>query len=104
MFLVRKIYMNTKNYLKIKELIKNTDAILIGAVAGLSSSAGIDYSSTSFKINFPELVNAYGMTDMYTSSFYEFDTEEERWSYGKNILIILLLLHQHLKYIKIYLI
>lgn len=73
--------MNTKEYLKIKELIKNADAVLIGAGAGLSSSAGIDYSEESFKKHFPELVRAYGMTDMYTSAFYEFDTEEERWSY-----------------------
>lgn len=73
--------MNTENYLKIKELIKNADAILIGAGAGLSASAGIDYSEYSFKKNFPELVSAYGMTDMYTSSFYEFESEEERWSY-----------------------
>ena len=73
--------MNTKNYLKIKKLIGNSDAILIGAGAGLSSSAGIDYSKEKFKKKFPELVSAYGMTDMYTSSFYEFNTEEERWSY-----------------------
>lgn len=66
---------------KIKKCINDADAILIGAGAGLSSSAGIDYSKESFKKNFPELVNAYGMTDMYTSSFYEFNTEEERWSY-----------------------
>ena len=73
--------MNTEVYSKIKKLIKNADAILIGAGAGLSSSAGIDYSKNSFKKNFKELVNAYGMTDMYTSSFYEFESEEERWSY-----------------------
>ncbi len=73
--------MNTKNYLKIKKLIDNSDAILIGAGAGLSSSAGIDYSEESFKKNFKELVDAYGMTDMYSSSFYKFKTEEERWSY-----------------------
>ena len=73
--------MNTNNYLKIKELIDNADAIIIGAGAGLSSSAGIDYSKESFKKNFPELIKKYGMTDMYTSSFYEFETEEERWSY-----------------------
>ena len=73
--------MNTKNYLKIKDLIKNADAIVIGAGAGLSASAGIDYSKESFKKNFPELVDAYGMTDMYTYSFYNFKTEEERWSY-----------------------
>lgn len=73
--------MNTEKYLKIKKLIKDADDILIGAGAGLSSSAGIDYSKESFKKYFPELVSTYGMTDMYTSSFYEFDTEEERWSY-----------------------
>ncbi len=73
--------MNINVYGKIKELINNADAILIGAGAGLSSSAGIDYSKESFKKNFPELVKAYGMTDMYTSSFYNFNTEEERWSY-----------------------
>ena len=54
MYIVRVITMNTKSYLKIKELIKNADAILIGAGAGLSSSAGIDYSVSSFKKNFPE--------------------------------------------------
>ena len=73
--------MNIENYLKIKDLINNADAILIGAGAGLSSSAGIDYSKESFNKFFPELVSAYGMTDMYTSSFYDFDSEEERWSY-----------------------
>lgn len=69
------------DYSKIKELINDADAILIGAGAGLSTSAGIDYGSESFKKYFPELVVKYGMTDMYTSSFYEFNTEEERWSY-----------------------
>lgn len=69
------------DYSKIKKLIAEADAILIGAGAGLSTSAGIDYSSASFKKNFPELVAKSGMTDMYTSSFYEFNMEEERWSY-----------------------
>lgn len=73
--------MNTKDYLKIKDLINNADAILIGAGAGLSSSAGIDYSKETFKKKFPELISNYGMSDMYTSSFYEFKTEEERWNY-----------------------
>lgn len=73
--------MNMKNYLKVKELIKNADAILVGAGSGLSSSAGLNYSKESFKKDFPELVKAYGMEDMYTSSFYDFKSEEERWSY-----------------------
>lgn len=73
--------MNTKKCLQIKKLINEADAIIIGAGAGLSASAGLDYSPSSFKKYFPELVKAYGMTDMYTSSFYEFNSSEERWSY-----------------------
>lgn len=69
------------DYSKIKNLIKQADAIIIGAGAGLSTSAGIDYGEENFKDNFPELVKKYGMSDMYTSSFYHFNTEEERWSY-----------------------
>lgn len=70
-----------KDYSKIKEVICNAGAIIIGAGAGLSTSAGINYGTTDFAKNFPELVQKYQMTDMYTSSFYEFKTEEERWSY-----------------------
>lgn len=69
------------DYLKIKSIIENADAIVIGAGAGLSTSAGINYGKEGFKENFKELVEKYNMTDMYTSSFYTFDTEEEKWSY-----------------------
>ena len=73
--------MNTNLYLKIKEKIKESDCIVIGAGAGLSTSAGVNYGTKDFAKLFPELVSKYGFTDMYTSSFYDFDTEEERWSY-----------------------
>jgi NAD-dependent SIR2 family protein deacetylase len=73
--------MNIKIYLEIKEKIKDADAIIIGAGAGLSTAAGVNYGTKNFSKLFPELVKTYGFTDMYTSSFYNFDTEEERWSY-----------------------
>lgn len=69
------------DYLKIKKIIDESDAIIIGAGAGLSTSANINYGEKDFKKNFPELVKKYKMTDMYSSSFYQFKTEEERWSY-----------------------
>lgn len=68
-------------YYKILEILQNADAILIGAGSGLSTSAGIHYDTTHFQEQFPELFRQYGMTDMYTSSFYNFATEEEKWSY-----------------------
>jgi NAD-dependent SIR2 family protein deacetylase len=73
--------MNTKVYLQIKDKIKNADAIIIGAGAGLSTAAGVNYGTLNFSKLFPELVKTYGFTDMYTSSFYNFNTEEEKWSY-----------------------
>ena len=73
--------MNTKRYSAISEIIKNADAILIGAGAGLSTAAGVNYGPNGFKERFRELVDNYGFTDMYTSSFYNFKTQEEKWSY-----------------------
>ena len=34
-----------------------------------------------FKREFSEFIERYGFTDLYTSSFYDFPTEEERWAY-----------------------
>jgi NAD-dependent SIR2 family protein deacetylase len=73
--------MNTKVYSQIKEKIKHADAIVIGAGSGLSTAAGVNYGTLNFNKLFPELRKNYGFTDMYTSSFYNFNTEEERWSY-----------------------
>ena len=69
------------DYSKIRQMIDEADAILIGAGAGLSASAGISYGRDEFQKEFPELVEKYQMTDMYSSSFYHFQTEEEKWSY-----------------------
>jgi NAD-dependent SIR2 family protein deacetylase len=73
--------MNTEVYLKIKETLKNADAIIIGAGAGLSTAAGVNYGPVNFSKFFPELSKTYGFSDMYSSSFYKFATEEEKWSY-----------------------
>ena len=65
----------------IKELINDCDCILIGAGAGLSTAAGIEYTGKRFQENFKEYIEKYHFTDMYTASFYEFNTEEEKWGY-----------------------
>ncbi|MDE6702362.1 MAG: Sir2 silent information regulator family NAD-dependent deacetylase [Muribaculaceae bacterium] len=60
--------------------IKTADAILIGAGAGLSSAAGIDYSGPEFRNEFADYIQKYGFRDLYSSGFYDFPTEEERWT------------------------
>lgn len=66
---------------KVKELIQNSDYVLIGAGAGLSTSAGIEYAGKRFKDNLADFIKKYHFTDMYSSGFYDFQTEEEKWAY-----------------------
>ncbi|MDE5865687.1 MAG: Sir2 silent information regulator family NAD-dependent deacetylase [Lachnospiraceae bacterium] len=65
-------------------LIKEADAVLIGAGAGASAAAGLTYSGKRFTDNFGEFIEKYGsmhMRDMYSSGFYPFPTQEAKWGY-----------------------
>ena len=66
---------------KLQETIQTTDAILIGAGAGLSTAAGLTYSGERFHKLFGDFEKKYGITDMYTGGFFPFPTEEERWAW-----------------------
>ena len=65
----------------VKDLIKNADYFLIGAGAGLSTSAGLEYSVKRFEDNFKEFIEKYHFNDMYTAGFYDFKSEEEKWAF-----------------------
>lgn len=65
----------------IKELVSKADYILIGAGSGLSTAAGIDYAGEDFKKEFAPFIKKYDFTDLYTSSFYDFNSGEEYWAY-----------------------
>ena len=64
----------------LKEQIANADYILIGAGSGLSAAAGLDYAGENFRREFREWIDRYGIADLYSSSFFPFETEEERWA------------------------
>ncbi|MBQ7422745.1 MAG: Sir2 silent information regulator family NAD-dependent deacetylase [Prevotella sp.] len=64
-----------------KRLITDADRVLIGAGAGLSAAAGLAYAGEDFEHEFRPWIERYGFTDLYSSSFYPFKTEEERWAY-----------------------
>lgn len=64
-----------------RRIIENSDAIIIGAGAGLSTAAGLHYSGERFTKNFSDFIERYGLTDMYSSAFYPFPSLEERWAY-----------------------
>ena len=66
---------------KLQEALRETDAIVVGAGAGLSTSAGFTYSGERFERHFADFIGKYGFTDMYSAGFYPFPTEEEHWAY-----------------------
>ena len=55
--------------------------MLIGAGAGLSTSAGLTYSGERFEQNFGDFIEKYHIPDMYSGGFYPFDTPEEYWAW-----------------------
>lgn len=66
---------------KIKELIQEAEAIIIGGGAGLSTAAGFIYDGQYFLDNFLDINKKYGYTDMYSACFHPFLTSEEKWGY-----------------------
>jgi len=66
---------------KASDALKNAEYILIGAGSGLSDAAGLKYSGKRFTDRFPDFIEKYGMEDLYSSSFYPFETMEEKWAY-----------------------
>lgn len=75
----------TSDYLRrIKEArqaIASADAVLIGAGAGFSSAAGLVYDGKEFREYFADFIARFGITDLYSSSFYPYPSEEVRWAY-----------------------
>ena len=66
---------------QLKSALEQADAVIIGAGAGLSTSAGFTYSGERFQTYFHDFAAKYPFTDMYSGGFYPYDTLEEHWAY-----------------------
>lgn len=65
----------------LRQALEQADAVVIGAGAGLSVSAGFTYSGERFERHFADFIAKYHLPDMYTAGFYPFPTPEEKWAY-----------------------
>ncbi len=85
MFLRNLITTSTKDYSKqidkLKKEIENANAIVIGAGAGMSASAGFSYDGERFEKYFSDFHKKYGILDMYSGGFYPYETLEEYWAW-----------------------
>ena len=68
--------------------LQEADAVLVGAGAGLSTSAGFAYSGERFRRYFGDFEAAYGFHDMYSGGFYPFPTLEEHWAYWSRFVFL----------------
>jgi NAD-dependent SIR2 family protein deacetylase len=66
---------------RLKRALEEADAVVIGAGAGLSASAGFVYNGQRFQQYFSDFEAKYGFHDMYSGGFYPFETPEELWAY-----------------------
>ncbi len=83
---------STKTYSEkielLRQKIENAQAVVIGAGAGLSTSAGFTYSGDRFKQYFSDFIEKYHFRNMYEGGFYPFDSLEEYWAYWSRYIFI----------------
>lgn len=73
---------------KLREALNQADAVIIGAGAGLSTSAGFSYTGERFEKYFYDFYLKYHFNDMYSGGFYPYSTLEEHWAYWSRYIYI----------------
>lgn len=73
---------------QIRTALAEADDVIIGAGAGLSTSAGFTYGGERFRTYFGDFAERYGFNDMYSGGFYPYDTLEEHWAYWSRYIYI----------------
>ena len=66
---------------RLRQALSHCDAVVIGAGAGLSTSAGFTYSGERFERYFYDFIEKYHIPDMYSGGFYPFRSMEEYWAW-----------------------
>ena len=73
---------------RLRDALDAADAVVIGAGAGLSTSAGFVYTGERFDQYFSDFAAKYGFQDMYSGGFYDFPSQEEFWAYWSRYIFI----------------
>ena len=73
---------------KLKEIFEEYKIVVVGAGAGLSTSAGFTYTGERFEKYFSDFGRKYGFTDMYSGGFYPYSSYEEFWAYWSRYIMI----------------
>lgn len=73
---------------ELRQALDRAEAVLVGAGAGLSASAGFSYGGERFRRYFSDFEAKYGFHDMYSGGFYPFATLQEKWAYWSRFIFL----------------
>ncbi len=73
---------------KLGKALAEAEAVIIGAGAGLSASAGFVYTGERFQAYFLDFEEKYGFHDMYSGGFYPYKALEEYWAYWSRYIYV----------------
>ena len=73
---------------RLQTALQDCDSVVIGAGAGLSTSAGFIYTGERFEKYFSDFAAKYGIRDMYSGGFYPYSSLEEHWAYWSRYIYI----------------
>lgn len=71
---------------QLQNTLQAADAVLIGAGAGLSISAGMTYAGARFEEHFADFIAKYGFQSEYEATFFDYPTEEEYWAFWSRVI------------------
>jgi NAD-dependent SIR2 family protein deacetylase len=74
--------------MKARKIIDEAQIVIIGAGAGLSTAAGLDYGGERFLELMPEFGERYGYDNMYAGDFYPYDSQEEYWAFESKVILL----------------
>jgi len=73
---------------QLRQALRDAEAVIVGAGAGLSTSAGFTYAGERFEQYFADFGNRYGFRDMYSGGFFPYRTPEEKWAFWSRYIYI----------------
>jgi NAD-dependent SIR2 family protein deacetylase len=79
---------NQDPFARLRQALDEADAVVLGAGAGLSTSAGFVYGGERFERYFSDFAAQYGFDEMYSGGFYPYETPEEMWAYWSRYIYV----------------
>mgnify|MGYP002858031560 CR=1 FL=1 len=77
----RKTENHEESLVRLQTALREADAVVLGAGAGLSTAAGYTYAGERFEKYFSDFQEKYGITDIYSGGFYPYHSLEEHWAW-----------------------